>query len=68
MLHNRTQSFKLNGTYGSIGSKKMSIDSHSHDDSNHDEPEDVRKNFKNCLYFDPKSVNEREGKIDIGKQ
>lgn len=69
MLHRRSQSFKLDGTYGSIGfgSKKVSIDSHSNEDS-HEGPEDVRKNYENFLLYDPKSINEREGRIDYGKQ
>ena len=46
MLHKRSMSFKLDGTYGSIGfgSKKVSIDSHSHGDSD-EGPEDVRKDY-----------------------
>lgn len=69
MLHRRSISFKLDGTFGSIGfgSKKVSIDSHSHGESD-EGPEDVRKNYESFLLFDPKSINEREGKIDYGKK
>jgi hypothetical protein len=67
MMQNRAHSFKLDGTGNfSLGLAKKSIDSHSND--SHEGPEDVRQQFQNFLAYDQRAVDEREGKIDFGKQ
>ena len=46
--------------------KRRSIDTPSEDNSHEEETEDCRTKWLTHLSFDPRSVAEQEGKIDLG--